>query len=75
MEYKIQITKVEPNQNYKEQLAQYSEEMSASKIFNRRYDEPQPIEPQKEFVKDVLITVLTEEQFKKVKSEVLKVFE
>jgi hypothetical protein len=65
MNYEIKITKTENNPDYKDEMKSYSS------AFNQRYDKPIPTPT---IVRDVLICNLTEEQFKKVKAEVLKVF-
>ena len=66
MNYQIKITKTEPNSNFKEEMMAYKNP------YNCRNDSTIP---QEYIVKDVLIVELTEDQFKKVKAEVLKVFE
>lgn len=71
MNYKIKIVKTEPNPNYKDEMAQYNEK---SRYFDRGFERDNGA-PLAEFVKDVLICELTEEQYKKVKAEVFKVFE
>ena len=67
--YQILITKVVKNENYKE-------EMRGRSIANMyRHNDGFSPEPKKEFVQDVLMCELTEEQFKAVKAATLKVFE
>jgi hypothetical protein len=75
MNYQIKIIKAEANPNYKEEMAAYRKELNADRIYNRNYSDGSPIQPKEEFIKDVLICELTEEQFRKVKSEVFKTFE
>lgn len=67
MNYQLKILKTEPNPNYKEELALYEKQG----VWSRSIDTPSPKD---EFVRDVLIVELTEEQYKKVKEEVIKVF-
>ena len=66
MNYQIKIIRTEPNSRYAEEMKEYGNP------YGNRYDK---ITPQENIVKDVLICELNEEQFKKVKAEVLKVFE
>jgi hypothetical protein len=68
--YQITIVKVVPNENYKEEMRG----RAAANAGRYRDDSFSP-EPKKEFVKDVLMCELTEEQFAAVKAAVLKVFE
>lgn len=68
MNYQIKIIKTEPNKNYKDELANYKEKTRWGNGMNEAY-------PTTEIIKDVLICELTEEQYKKVKAEVYKVFE
>ena len=67
MNYKLKVTKTESNPNYKEEMAQYDAD--------RRWSHRDSELPKTELIKDVLIVELTEEQYKKVKAEVFKVFE
>ena len=67
MNYRIKITKTEPNPTYKEEMERFEKDM--------RWGSYSKQEPALEVVKDVLICELTEEQYKKVKAEVYKVFE
>ena len=64
--YRIIISKREPNPNFASEMEQYER--------NNRFGYD-PNRPQEQISTDVLITELSEEQFKKVKAEVLKVFE
>jgi hypothetical protein len=69
MNYRIIITKVEPNPKFAEEMEQ-REKLSA---YSRKYmDETMP---PRDITTDVLITEISPEQFKKVQAEVLKVFE
>jgi hypothetical protein len=68
MNYQIIITKTEPNPNYAAELVEYNKLRYA-------YDSDRKIEPKVSFERSVLSCELTEEQFKKVKLEALKVFE
>lgn len=67
MNYQIKITKLEPNPNFKEEMIEYRKP--------RYHYDPQIPEPRANTIEDVLTCELTEEQFKKVKLESLKVFE
>lgn len=70
MNYQITITKTEPNPNYDKELAFYETEKNYASAYS--YEKPKP---QTEVIRDVLICELTEEQFKRIKAEALKVFE
>ncbi len=70
MKYKLTIIKYEKNENYEAEMAKWKE--------NRNYgyrNEPNFDEPRTEVAGRSLEVVLTEEEYKKVKSEVVKVFE
>lgn len=69
MNYNITIVKTEDNPNFAEELKAF-EERNRYQNFNNL-----PEHPRREVTKNVLTCHLTEEQFKKVKAEVLKVFE
>ena len=69
MNYRIIITKTEPNPKFAEQVEEWN---SRNKYGMGRFDEQGP---QRDVARDVLVTELSEEQYKKVKAEVLKVFE
>lgn len=77
MNYKIQITKCEPNPNFEQEKKDMNEwdleQMKTSAYFNREI-RPQPPIPTVEIVRDVLTCELTEEQYKTIKGEVIKVF-
>lgn len=66
MTYKITITKMDLNPNYKEEYEDYREKS--------RYGSA-ALEPIKNIESRVLDVELTEEEYKKVKAEVIKVFE
>jgi hypothetical protein len=68
MNYQIRITKTEANPNYEAEL----KEARRPRYHFERQTLP---EPQREFVKDVLVTELTEAQYKKIKAEIIKEFE
>ena len=70
MNYNLTITKTEPNPNYKEELKKWKDDQRWGRTIPDERGWPQP-----EIVHDVLKVELTEEQFKKVKAEVFKVFE
>ncbi len=68
MNYQIKIVKTEPNPNYELELKEKSR--------TSRYGGfDVVVTPEKTIVTDVLTCELTEDQYKKVKLEVLKVFE
>lgn len=71
MNYKIVITKKEPNSNFAVEMAKFEED--------RRYGYGlrggDQIKPEPQITTDALICELTEEQFKKIKVEVLKNWE
>jgi hypothetical protein len=72
MNYNITIIKAEANPNFEAELKEFNEQQKYDRYNNpRNYDGA----PQKEVIKNVLTCHLTEEQFKKVKAEVFKVFE
>lgn len=66
MNYQITITKTEDNPIYKEQIKEYRNP------YGSNFDK---VMPQREVVKNVLMCELNEDQFKKVKAEVMKTFE
>ncbi len=70
MSYQITIVKVEENSNFKEQVAEFQSNRNRFDM-DRLSNEG----PKRTIVKDVLVTELTEEQYKKVKTEIIKVFE
>lgn len=76
MNYKIQITKTEKNTNFQEEIKKYKEDFNFNSYNSRRMDEPDFYNrPQEEVIKNVLLCELSEEEFKKVKAEIIKIFE
>lgn len=71
MKYKITIIKYEKNDNYEAEMAKWKEARES----RYGYSEPIREEPQIEIAKRSLEVLLTEEEYKKVKSEVIKIFE
>lgn len=74
--YKIIVYKYEPNPDYEAELARHKEERDKNFGMSRmdnRFSEEQI--PQKENVKRSMEVFLTEEEYKKVKAEVIKTFE
>ena len=69
--YFLTIKKTEANPDYKEQVQEYQER---NKYFDRGRGMDNG-EPMREIVKDILVVELTEDQYKKVKLESIKVFE
>jgi len=67
--YKITITKAEENPNFKEEMDSWREKTRYGNFQN------ESLMQQSEVIKNVLMVALTDEQFKKVKAEVFKVFE
>lgn len=71
--YKLTIIKYEDNKNYAEEMAKFKENTSYGRY---NYNQDRGLEiPQKELAKNVFEVVLTEDEFKKVKAETIKVFE
>jgi hypothetical protein len=77
--YEIRIIKREANSTFAEDLARFDEK-NPSRYFdpsmdrdNRRMQHPDY--PQRERVTDALMTELSEDQYKKVKAEIIKAFE
>lgn len=69
MNYRLRIIKTEDNANYLEDKKVYEEKCA------RKYGYNETIEvPQREFDRNILDVVLTEEQWEKVKQEVIKIF-
>ncbi len=78
MSYEIRIIKREANTNFDAEMALFDENYPNRRNFmndeyNRR--EKHPDFPQRERVTDSLMTELSDEQYKKVKAEIVKVFE
>lgn len=74
MNYRIIITKREPNPNYAQELEEFD---SKSRSYYDRGMGMGGIErehPKTEISTDVLITEVTEEQYKKIQAEFIKVF-
>ena len=69
MNYKIQITKVEDNPNYDKEVIDFKEN---NRYYNGQMDKSFP---SREVIKEVLSCELTEEEYIKVKAEVIKVWE
>lgn len=73
--YQITIAKTEPTVDFDKKLEEFNSRHRIhphhSDISRRDY----PDMPRPEVIKDVLIVELTEEQFRKVKKEVLSAFE
>lgn len=71
MNYKIVITRKDPNPNFAVEVAKF-EEKNRHGYMNSGMERERP---QEDIVTDALICEITEEQFKKIKLEVLKAFE
>ncbi len=68
MIYKIKIEKVLKNEDYEKELKEYRENSRYSNSTDRNH-------PEKEIIIDVLQVELLEIEYKKVKAEVIKIFE
>lgn len=70
MLYQITIVKTEPNPNFAEDVKKFEDRnrMGGYRSETDRF-------PQEEVRKNVLLVELSDEQYKKVKAEVIKVFE
>lgn len=68
--FRITITKVVPNPKFAEEV----EAMEKDRRYNQGMYRDRETMPMREVTTDVLITELTEEQFEKVRKEVLAVF-
>ncbi len=69
--YKITIVKTEKNPNFAEEMVEYQKN-------NRMYDRGNYSdrgEPRENIPSDALMVELTDEQYKKVKAEIIKAFE
>ncbi len=76
MKYKITIIKYEKNDNYEAEMAKFKEKTGNMPYMNRYPDKNWDInEPQMEVAERSLEVFLTEEEYKKVKAEVIKIFE
>lgn len=69
MNYQITITRIETNPEYEKEIKEIDVRSNYTRGYETRF------EPQREVIKNVLLVELTEDQFKKVKLEVLKAFE
>lgn len=72
MQYKLTIIKYEKNENYEAEVAKFKEDRNYG-YANRM--EPAHEDPHREIAQRSLEVFLTEEEYKKVKEEVLKVFQ
>lgn len=74
MKYKLTIIKYDKNENYEEEMARWKER---DNLYLRRgnYDNTTENSPTTDSVERSLEVFLTEEEYKKVKSEVIKIFE
>lgn len=67
--YELKITKFEVNENYKEDLEQFS----VANRFNDRYCEDDRRAPLKRIETKYLEVIITDKEFETIKKEVLKV--
>jgi len=72
IQYKLTIVKIEDDPEYEKKLADYKEKNSGYGYNRMNLDH---MEPRLEQYTRSLDVVLTEEEFKKIKSESIKVFE
>ena len=73
--YTLTIKKTVPNEGYAKAVEEYETKNNRYRGMNNREMELDPNFPRQDIVKDVLIVELSEEQYKKVKVESIKVFE
>lgn len=76
MKYKLTIIKYEGNKDYEAEMAKWKEN-GLNRNYNqlRPWDERQSGEPERETAERSLEVFLTEDEYKKVKEEVIKVFQ
>lgn len=74
MKYKLTVIKYEKNENYEAEMAKFKESITSRGMYNNRYDEVAN-EPKLETSTRSLEVFLTDDEYKKVKAEVVKVFE
>lgn len=67
MKYKLNITVVEPNLSFQEEMDGFKERSKYNNFTDIQL-------PQQDIIKNVLIVELNEEEYRKVKSEVIKIF-
>lgn len=80
MTYEIRIIKREKNTTFDADLESFNEKYPLRRDMydNGRYEQERrlnPEYPQQERITDALMTELTDEQYKKVKAEIIKSFE
>ena len=73
MKYKFTIIKYEKNENYEAEMAKWKEDRNGYGRMTK-FNEPDLNEPRMEVAERSLEVFLTEEEYQKVKSEVIKVF-
>lgn len=73
MKYILTVIKYEKNDNYEEEMAKFKEQNQYGSFNVRNGFSPDA--PQLEKTTKALEVILTEEEFKKVKAESIKVFE
>lgn len=72
MKYKLTIIKYEKNENYEQEMAKWKEARESRYNY---MNEPIREEPSLEVAKRSLEVFLTEEEYKKVKEGVIRIFE
>ncbi len=75
--YEIRIIKKTENTKFDEEMAAFDERYPKRNMYNDEFDKRtfHPEYPRRHVVADSLMTELSDEQYKKVKAEVIKVFE
>jgi len=73
MKYKLTIIRYDDNKNYESEMAKFKEDTRYEK-FNKPWDNRDE-GPSREVAERSLEVFLTEEEYKKVKAEVIKIFE
>ena len=74
MKYKLTIIKYEENKNFEAELAKFKEK-ERIRYPSKPWEEGQTEELRKETAERSLEVFLTEEEYKKVKEEVIKIFQ
>lgn len=76
MKYKLTIIKYEENKNYEAELAKQKEDESNSRYYsNRNWEDGKRECPSKETAERSLEVFLTEDEYKKFKAEIIKLYQ
>jgi len=73
MKYRLIVRKIEKNENFMAERAEWEEKNKWNRMNRNDYYDPSI--PQEEVTTDALVIELNEEQFKKLKEQSFKVFE